>query len=177
MQGYWDNPTATDACLKDGWFDTGDLGLLTQKGSLVIVGRAKDTIVLRGGENVEPANIEAALMASPLIADAIVVGHGQKSLGVLVLPDWDVLKARGQSLPEDPEARAANDAARRFVKDEVVRIMDPSRGWRGFEQVTKVALLAHGFSTEDGTLTATLKKRRNVIEDRYKDQIASLFTD
>lgn len=177
MKGYWNNPAATAACLRDGWFDTGDLGMLTQKGSLVIVGRAKDTIVLRGGENVEPANIETALMASPLIADAMVVGHGRKALGVFVLPDWDVLKARGVALPDDPAARAEEAAARKAVKDEVVRIMAPSNGWRGFEQITKVALLAAPFSPEDGTLTATLKKKRNVIEERFAAAIDAMFDD
>ncbi|HYC76686.1 MAG TPA: long-chain fatty acid--CoA ligase [Planctomycetota bacterium] len=179
MRGYWRNERATAACLTpDGWFDTGDVGLLTDEGDVVITGRAKDTIVLRGGENVEPENIETALSASPVILDVVVVGHAQKALGALIVPDWDVVRARRPGLPQAaPEALADRPEVAELLRAEVSALICRERGFRVFECVTKVCCLPRPFSPEEGTLTHTLKKRRNVIEERFADRIRALFDD
>lgn len=101
MQGYHDDPQATARAIdRDGWFDTGDLGWVVPadgssvSGNLVLVGRAKDTIVLSSGENVEPGPLEEALVESPLIRQVMLVGSGERSLGALVVPDADALQER-----------------------------------------------------------------------------------
>jgi long-chain acyl-CoA synthetase len=177
MSGYYRNETASKACLvPGGWLDTGDLGMLSDAGDVVINGRAKDTIVLTGGENVEPENIEATLLASPLILDVVVVGHAQKTLGALIVPNLEVACARlakcaeseAQSLLHDP----ALDA---MIRAEVTRLISCERGFRAWECVSRLAYLARPFCPEDGTLTATLKKRRRVIEELHREAIVRLF--
>jgi long-chain acyl-CoA synthetase len=177
MLGYYRNETASNACLTmDGWFDSGDLGMLSSAGDVIITGRAKDTIVLRGGENVEPENIETALLASPLILDVVVVGHAQKALGALIVPDFEVVRIRLPQVSGDPpEALVEHPSVDDLIRTEVSKIVCNSRGFRTFELVTRVAYLARPFSTEEGTLTATLKKRRRVIEELHRELIAGLF--
>ncbi|HRS75220.1 MAG TPA: AMP-binding protein, partial [Anaerolineaceae bacterium] len=85
MAGYYKNKEKTDEVIKNGWLNTGDLGRLTITGELQFLGRAKDTIVLLGGENVEPAPIEDKLLEDPLISQVIVVGQDKKTLGALIV--------------------------------------------------------------------------------------------
>ena len=88
MSGYLDKPKETAKVLDlDGWFNTGDLGMLLPDGSLVLTGRAKDTIVLSTGENIEPGPLEDALVSSPLIDQLMIVGQDEKQLGALLVPN------------------------------------------------------------------------------------------
>lgn len=177
MRGYFENESATRAALPgDGWLDTGDVGMLSSEGDVMITGRAKDTIVLRGGENVEPEPIETELCSSPSIAEALVIGHGQKTLGVLVVPDPSAV-ATAIGLPGRPDLSdiASNDEAIAHLKAEVGRLINGQRGYRHFERIGRVHVLDTPFSIDDGTLTATMKKRRQVIESKYADLITSLF--
>ena len=87
MAGYLGKPEATAKVLDaDGWFDTGDLGMLLPDGSVALTGRAKDTIVLSSGENIEPGPLEEALVASPLIEQVMLVGQDERQLGALIVP-------------------------------------------------------------------------------------------
>ena len=177
MKGYFKNPAATDKVLRDGWFNSGDLAILTDQQDVVISGRVKDTLVLRGGENVEPENIEAEIVRSPLIADAVVVGHAQKHLGALIVPNAEALAASVPGLPKHPDATAVmTPAIQKLLHAEITRLVGADRGFRIFERVPKIALIAEPFSVEAGTLTPTLKKRRHVIEERYAAEIRGLFT-
>ena len=179
MQGYWRNEAASEACLsKDGWFDSGDVGMLAENGDVMITGRAKDTIVLRGGENVEPENIETALASSPCFLDVVVVGHAQKALGALVVPNFEVLRSRLGNLPDSTEeVLALRPEVQQCIRAEIATIVNGDRGFRTFELVTRVVCLPRPFSPEDGTLTHTMKKKRRVIEERYAALIAALFDD
>ena len=176
MSGYFENQDATDAVLKDGWFCTGDLAALTDRDDVVICGRVKDTIVLRGGENIEPEAIEAELAQSPLISDAILVGHTHKHLGALIIPDADAVRARRPALSKfDDRALAHQDECVALLHAEVQRLIAPKRGFRVFERVPKIVCLESALSVEDDTLTATFKKRRMVIESRYAREIDGMF--
>ena len=93
FDGYWNNPTATaESFTDDGWFNTGDLGEILESGHLVITGRKKDLIVTAGGKNVSPEPMEDALVAHPLISQAMVVGDGKPFIGLLVTLDEDALR-------------------------------------------------------------------------------------
>ncbi len=154
MRGYYKDPEGTARVLVDGWFRTGDIGLMTWNDCLKIVGRSKDTIVLRSGENVEPGPIEAALLHSELIAQCMVVGQDQKHLGLLVVP--------------------GPDADRRAIEDEVARIISPAAGWKSFERIVGIELLPKPFEVGD-ELTATYKIRRHHVAEKYAVLIARLF--
>ncbi len=179
MQGYFRNPTATKAALPgDGWLDTGDIGMLSERGDLIITGRAKDTIVLRGGENVEPEPLEATLTASPWIAEAVLVGHGEKTLAALLVPNTTNLREKFGLPNSVKEAEmAADPRIVQLLKDEVAARIAKKRGHRNFELVGRVHVLDRPFTIEEGTLTATMKKRRGAIEARYAELIQGLFSD
>ncbi len=179
MRGYFENPSATSAALSsDGWLDTGDVGMLSSEGDILITGRAKDTIVLRGGENVEPEPIETTLCSSASIAEALVVGHGQKTLGVLVVPEpGSVATAVGLPGLPSTETVARHEQAKAHIREEVKRLVSRQRGYRNFERIGQVHLLEEPFTVDEGTLTATMKKRRQVIERKYADVITDLFEE
>ncbi len=178
MQGYFENPTATEKVLtEDGWFCTGDLAVLTDEDDVIICGRAKDTIVLRGGENVEPANIEADINRSPLIEDCIVVGHTQKQLAALLIPDLEALRHKLERPAATPIELTEDPTVKDLLHEEIKARINAEAGYRVFERVPRVAVLNEPFSVERGTLTSTLKKRRAVIESRHADVIQSLYAD
>ena len=139
-------------------------------------GRSKETIVLTGGENVEPETLEILVISSRFIADVLLVGHGQKSLGALVLPEFNSVRQHlglGSDVTDDEAA--ARDDVTDLMKREARAAVSREKGFRTFEQITRIAVLAKPFNVEDGTLTQSLKKRRAVIEQRYAELIAGLF--
>ena len=170
MAGYWHKPEATAAVFaKEGWFDTGDLGQLLADGSLVLTGRAKDTIVLSSGENIEPGPLEEALVASPLIEQVMVVGQDRKQLGGLLVPRAEALAAF---------AAAAGDlgdvALLRALARECNRLLASRPGSRPEERLAGVALV-EPFTLENGLLTQTLKQRRDRIAERDARWIDAIY--
>jgi long-chain acyl-CoA synthetase len=176
MQGYYKNPEVTSKVLdEDGWFNTGDLGWITTKGDLVISGRAKDTIVLSSGENVEPEPIELAAMQSPCVSQILVVGQDQKSLGALVYPDFVQLAAKLGVSPEiAPSEIIANPNAQKIVRESIAEAM--GKQFKSQEQVLKIAFLTEGFTEANGMLTLTMKPKRKVILAHYSELIDSMFS-
>jgi long-chain acyl-CoA synthetase len=178
MHGYYKRPDATGEVLsKDGWLNTGDLGRLTLTGELAITGRAKDTIVLLGGENVEPKPVEKALSESPYVGQVIVVGQDQKVLGALVVPNEEQVMAYCQEagLPCGTYQEAlVHDEIRSLLACEIRRLVSAERGFKPYERVRRFALLEEPFSV-GRELTHTLKMRRNVIVEIYAEEIAAMF--
>jgi long-chain acyl-CoA synthetase len=167
MGGYFEDAAATAAVLaRDGWFDTGDLGHLDARGELSITGRAKDTIVLLSGENVEPEPIENALTASPAIAQAVVVGQDRKFLAALIVP---------RTAPDAaPPPRAELHAA---VKREIAARVHAAAGFRANERIARFVLLDEPFTVEAGLLSQTLKVKRAAVQERHAATIESLYAD
>jgi long-chain acyl-CoA synthetase len=174
MRGYHKDPELTRKVLDaQGWFDTGDLGALTPAGDLCFRGRAKETIVLSGGENVEPGRVEEAMLASPLVEQAVVVGQDRKILAALVLPRADELaRELGWSAPLPPAESAPRRDARERVQQEVLR---RTAALMPFERVTRVALLPEALETSNGCLTGTLKVRRHVVAERFRMLIEEAY--
>ena len=189
MAGYWHKPEATKKALDaQGWFDTGDLGYLLADGSLVLSGRAKDTIVLSSGENIEPGPLEECLVACSLVEQVMVVGQDRKSLGALVVPRPEALRdyARElglplpvENLPAEPAPATAtaalNTAAlRKAITGRLNRRLAARPGSRADERLAGVALV-EPFSLENGLLTQTLKQRRDRIASRDAAAIDSIY--
>ncbi|MEB3319893.1 MAG: AMP-binding protein [Cyanobium sp.] len=178
MAGYWRKPEATARVLDaDGWFDTGDLGLLLSDGSLVLTGRAKDTIVLSSGENIEPGPLEEALVASALIEQVMLVGQDRKQLAALIVPRTEALAAfaaaSGLAAPE-AGAGTVDPALLRALTRECNRMLAARAGSRPDERLGAVALV-EPFTLENGLLTQTLKQRRDRIASRDAEAIAALY--
>ena len=174
MQGYFKDEALTRSAIdKDGWLDTGDLGMMTEYGDLCFRGRIKETIVLAGGENIEPTHVEQALLTSPLIEQAVVVGQDQKVLAALLVPDpVEVARALGLSGKHDVAALAAREDVLELLRKEA-RMR--TAGLKSFERITRVALLPVAPDSANGLMTQTLKLRRHVIVERFADLIEGTF--
>ncbi len=175
MRGYHRDPELTAKAVDpEGWFDTGDLGCLTEEGDLLFRGRSKETIVLAGGENVEPSRVEEAILSSSVVEQAVVVGQDRKSLAALVYPRVDEVRRRlGLSEQIPAHDVLARDDVRDAMRAEVAARTGSGSGLRPFEVVARVALLPEPLSSENGLLTQTLKAKRHLIVARF----ASLIED
>ena len=171
MGGYLGKPEATAKVLDaGGWFDTGDLGMLLPDGSVVLTGRAKDTIVLSSGENIEPGPLEEALVSSPLIEQVMLVGQDERQLGALVVPRAEAMQAWATSQGCDQ----GDERFCRLLRGELNRQLSDRPGSRADERLGGVALV-EPFSIENGLLTQTLKQRRDRISDRDRAAIESIY--
>ncbi len=177
--GYENNPDEDrKAFTADGFFRTGDLGKLTLRGELVLTGRSKEIIVLASGENVDPSRIESTITQLPFISDAVLVGQDKKGLGALVVPDFDKLRefaaTRLNLIVESSEQLLANHQLLEKVRAEMNRLLHSKKGFKPFEKLQKIHFLDSEFKPGE-ELTNTLKKKRHVIETKYRELIAKLL--
>ncbi len=179
MKGYYKKPELTAKVLSDdGWLNTGDLGMLTRDGEIKITGRAKDTIVLRGGENIEPAPIEEKMRESEFISQCVVLGQDQRYLAALVIPDQEsvVSFAKENNVPiVDYETLLQQPEVNELISNEITELVSPHTGFKPFERVFKFALLAKPF--ELGVeLSHKQEVMRHKVNEIYAKEIASLFS-
>jgi len=175
MKGYYKNEEKTKEVIKDGWFNTGDLGKKTYNGKyLKIVGRIKDTIVLRGGENVEPLPLEDKLKESDYINMVIIVGQDKPRLGALIVPDFEALKEYAEK--EKIKYKNIDELIKHpkvisLYQKEQKRLISKEQGFKPYETVMGIALLPYEFTVEAGEMTETLKMKRFEIHKKYKEEI------
>jgi len=178
MKGYYKNPEATEKVITaDGWMNTGDLGRMTYEGELQITGRAKDTIVLLGGENIEPLPIEQKLTESIFINQVMVVGQDKKTLGALIVPDFEKLEEYARETGVEYGSRDGlleHPTVKNLYRTEVKSLISPKNGFRTVEYIPTFRLLSKEFEI-GRELTQTLKIRRNIISDAYGEHIASMY--
>lgn len=179
MAGYFKNPEATNKAIVDGWLNTGDIGMLNHKYTLTLTGRAKDTVVLLGGENVEPVPIENKLSESIYINQVMVIGQDQKNLGAIIIPDFEQLAewCKENGIDEsDKEKLILNPKVLELYKKEIKSLNSTKTGFKSFEQVTPFFLITKTFDVGD-ELTNLHKMKRHVIAEKYADKITKLYTD
>jgi long-chain acyl-CoA synthetase len=178
MKGYYRNPEATAQAIDSaGWFNSGDLGMLTPQGDLTITGRAKDTIVLSNGENIEPQSIEDACLFSPYIEQIMLVGQDAKSLGALIVPNQEALLNWGKLQKESWLAGNLSDPRlETLLKADLIRLVQNRPGYRSDDRIGVFRLISEPFSVENGLLTQSLKLRRHVVMERYQDMINEMFS-
>jgi len=175
MAGYYHKPEATAEVLRDGWFHTGDIGRLDEEGYLYITDRKKDLIITAGGKNVAPQPIEAILKRSPLVAEAVLVGDRRRFISTLIVPEFAALERRLRDLGRPPADREAL-LGRADVVALYQEILDSlNRELAEYERIRKFRLLPHEFSIDSGELTPTLKVRRKIVEDRWRDTIDQMY--
>ncbi|HKU24490.1 MAG TPA: long-chain fatty acid--CoA ligase [Candidatus Sulfotelmatobacter sp.] len=177
FQAYWNRPDETRDAFVDGWFKTGDIGMVDEDGFLSVTDRKKDLLKTSGGKFIAPQPVENSLKLHALIGTAVVFGDRRKFASVLISPHFPLLEEWAQtngiafssreSLVEHPRVKA--------LYEEIVA--DVNRGLARYETLKKVLLVADEFSPNDGTLTPTLKLRRKVIEERYRAQIDALYEE
>ena len=173
MAGYYKSPEATRLVLRDGWMNTGDVGMVTFNNCLKILGRSKETIVLLNGENVEPLPIEAQLLESRFIEQCMVVGQDEKHLGALVVPCLAALREQGFDVRTLEDA-AAHEGVIRLVGAEVRRLVGRDYGFKPFETIQGWRFVTKPFEIGD-ELTATLKLKRHLIATKYETLIDEMY--
>ncbi len=175
MRGYWNDEETTREVVRDGWLHTGDLGKIDDAGFLFVTGRKKDLIVTAQGKNVAPLLVEGQLRRSPLVNEALVVGDRRPFPVALIYPELEMLRARlGLSLAEGPGLRKSLDSqtVRALYRAEIDRVCSELAP---HEMVRDFFLLAERPSVAAGTLTPTLKLRRQELERRYAMEIRRMY--
>jgi long-chain acyl-CoA synthetase len=176
MLGYWNKPEATAETIdKDRWLHTGDVGYLDADGYLFITDRKKDIIVTSGGKNVAPQPIEGRLGATPFIAQAVLIGDKYPYLTALIVPNFENLEAylaekgiKGldrESMATHAETEAVIAAAVKAINGEVAM----------HERIRRFTILKREFSLEEGEMTPTMKVRRRIVGERYRDLIEGMY--
>ena len=184
MKGYYRNPEATKAVLDaEGWLNTGDIGVRLENGEIIIVGRAKDTIVLMGGENVEPEPIEDKIKESIYIDHAVVLGQDRKQLSAVVAVNEEELlhlaaelKVADYEIYTEGKDSIEHDRIYSVLMKEVASLVSREHGFKTFERISKILPVKNNFSVGK-ELTQTLKVKRQYIERKYKNLIERLHHD
>ncbi|MDP3178248.1 MAG: long-chain fatty acid--CoA ligase [Spirochaetaceae bacterium] len=178
MLGYYKKPDLTAKVMRaEGWLDTGDLGMLTRYGELRITGRAKDTIVLLGGENIEPVPIEQRLCESEYVKQAVVLGQDQKYLAALIVPDQDAVTAWAKenvSAIIDYESLIQQPEVLELFDSEIAERVSAKNGFKSFERIFRFALLPVPFEVGK-ELSAKQEIKRHAVVEIYHKQVKKLF--
>lgn len=177
MKGYLNKPDATRETIDDdGWLHTGDIGTL-EAGFLRITDRKKDLIVTAGGKKVAPQPIENLIKTNKFVLNAVMIGNERRFPSLLIVPNIDALRQwaeeRRLSVSGVDDFLAQPDVAAKIERE----VMGNLRDLASFEMPKKILLIKDDFTIERGELTPTLKVKRRVVEEKYKEQIDQLYEE
>ena len=177
FKGYYKDPAATAETIdKDGWLHSGDIGNIDAEGFLQITDRKKDLIITAGGENVAPALVEGYLKGIPVVSQAVVLGDRQRYLAVLLTRNADRIaidaKACGSGAC-DPATAAKDEKFLGFLQRQIDTV---NARLARVQAVKKFRVIPHEFTVEGGELTPTMKVKRKVVTEKYKNEIEKLYS-
>ena len=178
MKGYWNKPEATaEAIDEDGWFHTGDIGHIDEDGFLKITDRKKDIIVNAYGKNIAPQPLEGMLKTSPWIGTPVIIGDRRKFLSALIVPNFERLEGEGRKLGwswESFEDLLEKPEVKKIFEEEMERF---NASVDRQERIRKFALVPEDFTVEAGEITPSMKVKRRVVEEKYRNRIDEMYTD
>ncbi|HMO79902.1 MAG TPA: long-chain fatty acid--CoA ligase [Pyrinomonadaceae bacterium] len=178
MLGYYNKPQATaDVFTDDGWFRTGDIGEVDAEGFLRITDRKKELFKTSGGKYIAPSPIEQMIKSSRFVSQVVLVGNERKFASALIVPNFDMLESYASHKGFETMSPAAFCRDRRIIDLFERQVAVATEGLAKFETVKKIALLENEFTVENGELTPTLKVKRRVIDERYRDVIDELYRE
>jgi long-chain acyl-CoA synthetase len=178
MRGYYNKPDETRAVLtEDGWFKTGDIGTLDADGFLRITDRKKELFKTSGGKYIAPQPIEQMIKASRFVNQVVLVGDRHKFPAALIVPDWEQLRAYAEFKGLDAHTPAELIKHPRILDLFDRQVAAHTPGLAQFERVKRIALLEHELTIEGGELTPTLKVKRRVVDEKYRDVIERLYAE
>ncbi len=175
MSGYYNDQQATDEAFEDGWFKTGDIATIDEDGYIFIVDRKKEIIVTAGGKNIAPQAIENELRLDKYISQAFVYGDRKPCLVALLTPNIDRLLefAKSEKISYLDTNELVNSSRTQELYAE--RIAEVNKHLPPYETIKNFVLLPQEFSIEGGELTPTMKMKRKVIYEKYRDKIEALY--
>ncbi|GAC1658006.1 MAG: AMP-dependent synthetase/ligase [Candidatus Elarobacter sp.] len=175
MLGYYKVPKEEQPFDADGWFRTGDIGRLDERGHLVITDRKNELFKSTGGKWISPARIESAIKRSIYIGQAMALGNNRPHPSVLIAPNWDLVRAKLEIPAATPTAEMASDERVRslMIREAAAYTADLAT----YEQIHRVAILPRDLTVEDGELSPTLKVKRRVVELRYAALLEQAYAE
>jgi long-chain acyl-CoA synthetase len=175
--GYLNQPDKTaEAIDSEGWLHTGDVGTVDEDGFFRITDRMKDIIITAGGKNITPSEIENELKFSPYITDAVVIGDRRAFLTALVMIDHENVERFAQELNvpfTNFQSLCRTREVQELIQGEVDRV---NAKFARVEQVKKFRLIEHKLTAEDEELTPTMKLKRKLVNEKYRDLIESMYS-
>ena len=178
MKGYYNKPEETrQVFTEDGWFKTGDIGTIDADGFLRITDRKKELFKTSGGKYISPQPIEQAIKGSRFVSQVVLIGAGRKFPAALIVPVWEQLESYCKL--KGIEVKSRKDLCHHpRILDLLNRQIDAlTPNLARYEKIKAIALLENEFSIESGELTPTLKIKRRVIDEKYRDIIDRLYEE
>jgi long-chain acyl-CoA synthetase len=176
MRGYYNRPEETKAVFTtDGWFKTGDIGMLDSDGFLRITDRKKELFKTSGGKYISPQPIEQAIKGSRFVNQVVLIGDGRKFPAALIVPAWEQIDSYTRLKGIGPMTRAELCRNPRIIDLFERQIARVTTELARYEKVKAIALLENEFTIEGGELTPTLKVKRRVINEKYRDVIDEIY--
>jgi long-chain acyl-CoA synthetase len=178
MRGYYNKPEATSLVFtEDGWFKTGDIGRVDEDGFLHITDRKKELFKTSGGKYIAPQPIEQMIKGSRFVNQVVLIGNGRKFPAALIVPDWERVESYAQ-LKGIKEKDHAKLCTHERILDLFQRQIDGlTTELAQYERVKKVAILENELTIDGGELTPTLKVKRRVVDEKYRETIDRLYAD
>jgi long-chain acyl-CoA synthetase len=173
--GYLNQPEKTAETLRDGWLHTGDVGRVDNEGFFYITDRMKDIIITAGGKNITPSEIENQLKFSPYITDAVVIGDRRAYLTALIMIDHENVEkfAQDASIPfSNYMSLCRRPEVLGLIEDEITKV---NAKFARVEQVRKFRLIEQKLTAEDEELTPTMKLKRKLVNEKYRDLIEAMY--
>jgi len=178
MLGYYNKPEATgEVFTADGWFRTGDIGQIDSDGFLFITDRKKELFKTSGGKYIAPSPIEQLIKGSRFISQIVLVGGGRRFPAALIVPNFEQLASYAKHKNLDIKTPAEFCAHPEIINLLERQVEELTVNLSQFERVKKIALLENEFTVEGGELTPTLKIKRRVVEEKYRDVIEKIYMD
>jgi long-chain acyl-CoA synthetase len=173
--GYWNRPEETSNACVDGWFKTGDIGNIDEDGFLSITDRKKDLIKTSGGKFIAPQPIESCIKLNSLVGAAVVLGDRRKFPAIIISPNFAALEewARANNVAFSSRQELVANAKVQALYEGI--IAEANLKLARFEKLKKVLVVPDEFSAESGTLTHTMKLRRQIVEERYHELIEEMY--
>jgi long-chain acyl-CoA synthetase len=178
MRGYYNKPEDSQAVFtEDGWFKTGDIGTIDEDGFLRITDRKKELFKTSGGKYIAPQPIEQMIKGSSFVNQVVLIGNGRKFPAALIVPDWERVESYAQLKGIKTASHAELCKHPRIIDLFERQIASLTPDLAQYERVKKVALIENELTIEGGELTPTLKVKRRVIDEKYRELIDALYAD